>query len=372
MGATAAAALLAVLCLLDFATTPGSYGQVAALHVAASRAAAGAAPGLPDSARTYLAVRPHAAQGFLALAAGVEESGEAGLALLRHAAMVDPRLGAARYRLAGHYLETGQVAAGIDQIRILQNLDGQLASRLTPLVLELARVPAHRATIAAHFANDPNLLRLLDQANRAGLEPEALIGLVARTDLRRMPDGVATAQRVIGEALIARGQYRRAWASWHALAGRRPSDAIFDGGFAGAQGAAPFGWTLVNDQYARTRIRAGEGPGGGGALGVDAFGSQLLTAARQNLVLGAGRHVLRFAANAGGGSDTPFFWSVKCVSGRTVSELPVPASPQWRSHEAEVIIPADCPMQVLALQKGPTMTEGPHRLLVANLRIAPL
>jgi len=367
-------AALVTLLAFTFASTRGSlaylYMRLAPLQ--GPDAGEGAGDRTADAA-AQLRRAPLSAQAYYVLGLSRERAGDPGQAqaLIERSAAMNPRFLQARLWLALNHLRSGRVELGIGEVAWLLARKRSLAPQLMVVLVEASREPRARKAVAERLANTPTILSLAHLGAQAGFGAPALRELVAATDLAALPDGAAV-QSLIAKQLIEEGRFREARNVWFELGGARPAAEVFDGGFEGLKGGAPFGWTLTNDQDVKAVVRKRAGPGGSGALAVQTFSSLRSTVAEQSLVLAPGAYRLRFQAlvpNRSGDRESPYFWALKCPDGKLLLEAFIEPSASWteRTHRFEV--PGHCPMQSLTLNRDSTTDSRARQLMVSAVEV---
>jgi tetratricopeptide (TPR) repeat protein len=368
--------------VLRFAVIPIAAG----LAVVSAQSFAGVAGmGVPfasqDPAATYAAARqrlasaPLDADSYYALAVAAQQAGEIARArqLMDQALAIAPRMRAARLWLMRQAALAGDVPEVITQARVVARLSPRTIPEVSEVLAQLAATPEHRALIAARFANEPMIIATARQAPAHGLSAEAVMELLAPTDLARMPKGVETAQAVVARALLAEQRPAEARSAWLRIGGHSDAGAVFDGSFAGLAGAPPFGWSLHSGANVETAIEPGAGPAGAGALRAETFSSLALDVAEQSLALPPGSYRLRFSAASDDAAQVPqsFVWTVDCAPRRRLVEIALAPAPEWSQQTGSFVVPAGCPLQVLRLAKLRTADQGTRTVAVSRVSIDP-
>jgi len=326
------------------------------------------------AAHRQLAATPLSAEGYYVLALAAERAEEIDRSehLMTQAVRLHPRMITARTWLLQRYLASGREAAALQQIAVILRLNRNLGLSMTAILKELARHQRLRPLIARQFANTPYIMSLVQEARGDGLDAAAKLELLQGTDLRKLPDGIRSAQSAVAADLLQQGRYgeaREIW--WTILGARRPADAIFDPDFSGLEAAPPFAWELTRSASVTAEYVQSGLPDPVTALKVTTFGELPQTLAKQQLVLPQGTYRLRFLSRLSNGSSgaPPFHWRIRCVSGDAVAELPIEAEANWKTMERSFVVPAACPSQMLELaSRGGTEGRSPD-LFLTSVRI---
>jgi hypothetical protein len=368
--------------VLRFAIIPIAAGlAVVSAQSFAGVSGIGPGPGSKDPSATYGAARqrlasaPLDADSYYALAVAAEQAGddERARQLMDQTLEVAPRMRAARLWLMRQAALAGDAPEVIAQARIVARLSPRAVPEVSEVLAQLAATPQHRALIAERFANEPMIIATAGQAAAQGLSAEAVMELLARTDLDRMPKGVESAQAMVAQALLAEQRPADARRAWLRIGGHSDAGLVFDGSFAGLAGAPPFGWRLHSGASVETAIEPGAGPDEAGALRAETFSSLAVDVAEQSLALPAGRYRLRFAAASDDAAPVrqSFVWTVDCAPRRRLAEIPLAAAPEWSQQTGSFVVPAGCPLQVLRLGKLRTADQGARTVAISRVAIDP-
>lgn len=217
-----------------------------------------------------------------------------------------------------------------------------------PLLVERMKPrPRWRTTVLRQVAraSPPAAFELLMDLKEAGSPPadEEAAAVVAR--------------------MVADGAVMNAFVAWTQLL---PGSAveglgdIYDAGFEGRPGAAPFNWALATRGQAGAEI--GPGPNGEGRALYVRFGANKTAAlAQQLLLLPPGRYELTtrtWMEQPRRGEELR--WVLTCHQGPRLAELPSPDEALvWREASTPLVIPAQgCAVQRLALNAHPADIPG--------------
>ncbi len=168
------------------------------------------------------------------------------------------------------------------------------------------------------------------------------------------PGNLASQRAQLLQDLIAQRDYDRAytaWVSWLPASALSAIDYVYDGGFKGAPGAAPFNWQF--DASGAGGMPASMQPGGGLAVNVD--GTAEVVPATQLLLLPPGRYqlVTTLGEVSVNGTDalSPLVWRVKCADQplQLVETAFPPTVSNIRFSSSVFDVPATCAAQSLEL-----------------------
>lgn len=154
--------------------------------------------------------------------------------------------------------------------------------------------------------------------------------------------------------MLADGRHEDSYRAWERIRGVKPGSArsVYDGEFNGAQGPAPFNWTITGGVGAT--IEVGDAPErpGDRALRVEYDGYSSPKLLWQMLVLTPGRYRLEGQSYAPAAqSDDRLVWIVQCTeSGATLGRAPLVRSMDWKPFATTFEVPSDCGAQRLELQ----------------------
>ncbi len=318
--------------------------------------------GIPDEARVLLAAAarrdPLAPEPFLVegTRAEVEGRGADAARLFEAAKARDPRSGAARYFLAGRYLDAGRPAEALAEMSAMARLVPGVEAQFVPTLVAFAKQPAAVPVLRHFFARSP------------GYQPQVLAGLaqdVANTGLilalaGNRPSGAPAQgwESAIVTKLIEAGQPGRAQAVWRRLAGVQPYQGVFNPGFLPLAAPPPFNWTYDASAAGLVTPRAG------GGLELIYYGRQDAVLAEQMLLLAPGGY--RLAAQVGGVEPgNALGWRIACAPSRAVL-VQAPLA----SGGAAFQVPAEgCATQSLRLTGSSVEAEQPASVTIGSVRV---
>jgi hypothetical protein len=311
-------------------------GQLDAATLAAVRRAAAAAP---LDARAYLIL------GHQQLLDGEPRRA---VATLEAGQRLDPRQRLIHLLLLDRYLRTGRYADAATQFSVLARLMGATQAPIAIAMAQMSLAPETRDAVHRTLATDPTLERSVLIALARTKTPPATIFALASPAARADAGNQTSWGPVLVARLVDQGAFtiaRAVWARVHRLPTASIVAPIFDAGFAKSPASPPFNWMLVAGSIGAADIR-------NGGLAIDYYGRDSGVLASQLLVLPPGRHRFAFTVDPGK-TDTAsrLFWTITCVSGAktTLATVPVVAGPTRRRIAAELIVPANCPAQMLQL-----------------------
>ena len=246
-----------------------------------------------------------------ALAAAADGQTARSEALLAETRRRNPRERMARLLLLNRYLSTGRSAEAGTELAAILRLVPEASAALVPQMAQLATDPKTSRGLSTLLARNPELRdTVLARLATAGADPDLVLRLAAEAGSGRNPANPPAWQQVLLGRLIDKGEIARARQVWLASLGRAapPADTVYDGGFRGAPGAAPFNWDLVsNGDGVAERVAPP-------ALQVAYYGRNNSVLARQLLLLSPGAYRLQFRADgAAKGEGTRLQWVVACA-----------------------------------------------------------
>jgi hypothetical protein len=281
----------------------------------AAAAGSPADPALVDrllsvSADAPLAPEPFLVRGVQARVAGDEAA--AGRAFIA-ARTRNPRLVAARYFLADHYLRIGDTGNGLAEIAALARLVPRSLSQVAPYLASYARTPGVAPQVRALVREHPDLeLALL---NTLAANPgDSNLALYLWSG--HPGKGSRQWQERMLRSLVDADRFFEAAAAW----------SHFSGGIAAGQvdpnfrtdRLAPFGWTLASDASGVAE------PQGDGRLHVLYYGRNDKVLAGQLLMLGPGRYRLAMRVSGATPTAKSLAWTIRCLpSGTELATLPL-------------------------------------------------
>lgn len=303
---------------------------------------------LEDAARAApLEPQPFIVAGIRAQLAGRDDAAKQAFEAAR---LRNPRLLPARYFLAAHQLERGDVN-GLRDVAALARMAPNGVETIAPYLAAFAQQERAWPAIRALFAdNRPIRETVLSTLARDPANLRPVLALGGTYDPAKAP----WLQGMI-DSLVAKQQYRQARRLWERTAGIADGSGppgLFDPSFSNARALPPFNWELTSSSIGLAERRLGR-------LQVVFYGQTGGTLARQLLLLPPGRFRIAAPATGDGPADL-LFWQVRCASGRQPAEI---ARSPARRGRFEFEVPANCPAQWLELN-GQTSDFGRETELV--------
>lgn len=255
--------------------------------------------------RRVAALAPLSADPFLIEGAVAQSEGRGGKAetLLFTARDRDPRSRGTRFLLADRFIRTGRIAAGLIEMHALVSLQSRGAEAFGPALVAYARSPGAIPQLRSFFSEYPqveeNVLAVL--ANDAA-NADLVLALATRE-----PSPQPAWHANLVSALVATGQYAKAYRNWARLSRVRADRGLFNPAFAPHGAPPPFNW-----QFAETTDGVAE-PDGKGGLDVLYYGRANAVLASQLLFLALGDYRLSMAVDDTGGEGS-LHWTVRCVN----------------------------------------------------------
>ncbi|MEP9404184.1 O-antigen ligase family protein [Sphingomonas sp. VNH70] len=281
-------------------------------------------------------------EGLAALARGDTAKGQA---LLRFAAQLGWRDPPTQLWLVQEAIAAGAIDFAVERADALVR-QGQQAPLVYAQLDRLFTLPEGRAAIARRFADRPGWRQGFVNTLAVGAEDRvpALLDFVVRLRRAGVPSDPREAALILWR-LDEAGDRAAALRLWRAVGG---SGAIGDGGFDGAAGplppdSPPFAWHGVPGSGIQTVVGEPDVPLSGGALQVTAAAARGGVAAAQRVLPAPGRHLLRYAVQADGGTAAPG-WVLVCAGGGEVAAIEDrPGSAGgWQRRVARLDVPATC------------------------------
>jgi hypothetical protein len=294
----------------------------------------------------------------------------AALPLIREARRRNPRSRMARLVYLDQVLRAGQVEEAAIEIAALTRLVPEAGRVLVPELGKYAVDPRTAPALIQALRPDPKLRNaVLEQLARSGADPEAVLRLAASGPPSPESEGVLDWQRLLLTALIEKGQVARArglWSQFSGVGAEQSRQSVYDGGFRGLAGPAPFNWQFTESSAGVAELTKAP------ALQVEYYGRAEAELAGQLLQLGPGRHALSLAAagnapKSGGG----IAWVLTCLGSKApIATLPI-ANLTYAPKRlaASFAVPANCPAQWLRLIGTPAEFPAAHSITLSDLRI---
>ncbi len=317
--------------------------------------------GVPGEARGLLAKAatgdPLAPEPFLVEGARAQMDGRMDevAALFEAARARDPRSGAARYFLAGHYLDAGRPAEALAELSVMGRLVPGTEAQFVPSLIAFARQPAAAPVLRRFFARSPTYRAIV----LAGLAQDAAnAGLILALAGTRAPGTPPDAwESAIVNKLIEGGQPGRAQIVWRRLAGVAPYDGVFNPRFIAQSAPAPFNWSY--DASGAGLVT----PDAGGGLDLVYYGRRDVVLAEEMLLLAPGSY--RLVTDVGGTATGALGWQVACAGTKAILlQAPLVA------NGAILRVPAEgCAAQSLRLTGSSVEGEPSASVTIGSVRI---
>lgn len=279
----------------------------------------------------------------------------------------DPRLLPVRMWLLDRYARTGRLDAALMEAGVVARIAPGTQPQLIDMMGVLATQPAGQAALTRALARQPAWRTAFFLTVSRGLSNPAI--LLAMQRAAPPPDGNAASaeRRAVYEAMIATGDGARARADW---ARRLPGGAgamgtiVYDGGFAGLPGEAPFNWSL-------TDARGGVARRVAGGLALEASGARPVMLADQVVVLAPGRYRLSATARrTGAANDSALEVQLQCIDSGDMARMTIDAMGARPIGRALSLAIGDaCPVARVRLVAQPGDTGAALRALVSSVAI---
>lgn len=304
-----------------------------------------AARGQEPGPRTMAAVRqlaieqPFSPFPFLvhgALAARRGEYPRAELLLLQ-ARQRAPRAPAARFMLADLYLRTGRALPAMREMAVLNRLVPGMAGQLAPALAAYAATPGAVPELRSLLNRYPELTAGLMVALSADATNDRVLLQLADASGASSGDW----QRVVLNAMIARGAYAEAYTLWTRFADVEPRrSSLFNPGFSPVGAPPPFNWELAKGSGGFAEPRSG-------SLEVLYYGREDLALASQLLLLQPGAYRLAMNVRVTEGVPSALRWTLTCAgTARPLMNLPLGPARLTGSF----VVPEGCAAQRLELR----------------------
>ncbi|HET9336229.1 MAG TPA: hypothetical protein VFO12_07475 [Sphingomicrobium sp.] len=317
-------------------------------------------PALVDRLLAVSPVEPLAGEPFLVRGVQARVAGDepaAGRAFLA-ARERNPRLVAARYFLADHYLRAGDTGDGLAEIAALARLVPRSLAQVAPYLASYARspgvAPQVKALLRVHPMLESTLLNTL--AADARDSKLALYLWSGRTD-----KGTRRWQQRMLRSLVQAGRFFEAAAAWSRFSGGLAAGRL-DPDFR-TDRLAPFGWTLASDASGVAE------PQGQGRLHALYYGRDDKVLADQLLMLEPGPYRLSMKVSGASPTAKSLVWAIRCLPSATeLADLAL--DPKEGARSASFAVPAaGCQAQRLELKGTAPEIAEQAEATVAGLRI---
>ncbi len=316
-----------------------------------------------------LAEEPFLISGVTALAEGDIKRGEA---LLLEAKRRNPRSRMARLLLLDRFLRTNRPAEAAVELGTLTVLVPRTGEVLIPQLANMVTDPKTAGTLKAALQNNPGLLNaVLSRLASTGTSADTILALAASGG--PTPPGVDTSwQAVLVNRLAEGGDIARAYRLWREfgkVSAPAEGKGLYDPGFQGLPGSAPFNWRLVANAEGVAEAAAG------GGLQAAFYGRSDVELAAQLLMLKPGRYRIRFRAEGDAkGESSRMTWTLSCHGSKAVLvQLPlVNITYAPRQLAAAFTVPASaCQAQWLRLNGAAAEFPAEQTATIRDLQIVP-
>jgi len=267
-------------------------------------------PSAIKNLRHLVPVAPLRVEPLLVEAAIAQKAGELERAerLLLEARRRNPRSAAARFLLAQGWLAEGRIEDGLAEMAILSRLLPGSTAQLAPALSQYAQTPGAGARLKTMIEANPRLKGPL--LNALAADPDNL-PLVLELQGAAAAAGIPESTQWQGTAftaLVANGEYERAYALWRRLSGYNgPRPLLFNGGFQRVSAPPPFNWSFNS-------TGGGVADPGDGRMRVIYYGREHAVLASQLLLLPPGTYSLSVAAS-GTAAPGALAWQLSCLPG---------------------------------------------------------
>ena len=269
----------------------------------------------------------------------------------------DPRSEQAAYFLAEHYLRSGDVNNGLQQLALLARLSAEGPRVIAPYLASYAARPANWPALRQLFRANPHLAEpaLVALASSAPAAPAVLALADPRESMgskRWFPILLAT--------LTGAGDYDRARAIWAKATGVPGGELLHDASFADKNSPPPFNWELTSSAVGLAERQPG------GRLHTLYYGQQDGILATQLLLLPSGSYRLSMQVLGDKTGANALNWSIWCdkaaapISAVTLDK----AAAGWR-----FAVPAGCKAQWLKLSGSSSDLPQQLDTTIANLKL---
>lgn len=290
--------------------------------------------------------------------------------LVREAERRNPRSTNARTWLTVDAIRRNDGRGALHQLDRLMALRPLQSGSFFRLLSEFAREPALQdelGRVVKSAAWGPAFLSYLTTTSH---DPGLVFQLTNATIAAQRDNGwVSNQQAQLIQSFIDRGDFERAYLSWVTFLPQSAlgeTGLIYDAGFNGLPGPAPFNWRLITGADATVTLERGSG------LTIDYHGEKAAQFAEQVVMLDPRSYRLGFA----GAGDPPgeagkqVVLHIYCLPGRTVlGELPI--DPTHPGAIAFTVPPASCPAQLIALEGSPGEFPAQRQLSLRQLQLVP-
>ena len=309
--------------------------------LAAPSAKAGQAP---------LSSYPYALKALMAQRQGRREEAER---LMLRALRLEPRSSAIRTWLMNRSFVEGRLIDAVNHAAVLYEIDPSVTPLVSKLLATVSRWAEPRNLVVRKLAGTPYLLDVVRAARDAGLDRRYALQLLSARGNERAP-GFEEVRVKLLERFVAERDYAGAYAAWQSFLppGSAKEGRVYDGGFSGLPGPAPFNWSLTRNEHVQAESVPSGLPAPAKALAVRKFSGDPAIAASQALLLAPGRYRFSYLARREGTGvgSTPFEWKIACgTTNASLARLPLQAGlgQTWTRRTEVLDVPASCPISIL-------------------------
>jgi hypothetical protein len=243
----------------------------------------------------------------------------------------------------------------------------------------LSQLDDVRGLIIKRLANTSYLSAIVASLPPGQVGERALFELAAAVEPKARVDAEA---RIIADLLGRRDYDATSRALRHFRLASGQADVIVqDGSFSGTKGPQPFNWLLTADADVRAEITPVDQPGPPSALRVERFSAASVVAARQSIIVRAGRYRLSHLVKTGGEAppaDTApdFTWTITCpaLAKPSLASLPLKTAtlPRWTTESWEFEVPPTCRLLELALVSTAADFSRHADVMISRVRLDPI
>lgn len=329
-----------------------------------------------DAVRRAAAAAPLDARAYLILGHQqlLDNMPDRAVATLEAGQRLDPRQRLIHLLLLDRYLRTARYADAATQFSVLARILGATQAPIATAMAQMTMAPETREAVRRTLNTDPVLERaVLIALAKSDTAPDAIFALaspVARADA----GNAESWGPILVNRLVERGQYTAAKSVWQRIYGLSSAQAampITNAGFRETKPSPPFDWTLTASSLGAADLR-------GGGLAVDYYGRDSGALASQLLVLQPGRY--RFAITVDPGktdATATLSWTLACKAGASdtrdpLMTLPVTATAKPHRLAAAIMVPANCPSQILTLRGEAGEFPSPVSVTLRELDLRPV
>jgi hypothetical protein len=319
------------------------------------------------AARAPLAEEPYILAGVQSLLVEDDVRAER---LLKEARRREPRSPVTRMLLLALYSDQGRSDDAANEMIVVARLLPGGTEGVLPELARMAQAEGGLKSVSRVLRTDERLRDpLLQHLVVNGADVELILSLAGA---RVRPSGELAKfqpwQSQLVNALVEKGDLRRARAVWNKLSGTSGNDlGVIDPDFRRGSSFPPFGWVL--SQSADGVAEAGKDEG----LQVEYYGRADALLAEQLLTLSEGaRYRLSVSvASHSGGADGSLSWKLSCrQSNQPFAELPVRNVPASQTlPAAQFVVPQECPSQWLRLVGSSRQGSKEQGVTFRNVRI---